>query len=453
MAEYLVLTNVQVQQAPTDQFPKRNSLLTFSFLNKYEGDSTWADLTQTLTLTLPKKIKIRAYETPLGYFSPSSTPVTTQYVQLGNTDGQNSNLSGFTTVPPTFLRGDLIKFNVGYRAQITGQGSREETYMTGAKGLPDQFAGVISSVQPKLPFTIECEDYMWLLKQMPTPAKQWAKQTLQEIVQSVLDLNATNKVIARYKNYIKITVSDFSSTDLKFNVGNLITTNGSLATFLARIKSEYKVDSYLRGQELRIGLLHYLPQDTVQHVFTFQKNILDNDKLKWQRKDDIVLSMIVKSHYTKESATGAMTKDGQIKTVQTSTEILIYNVGGVNGTFTYTTKEKGQDFPTKYLNDIGERFTFNVYDNITDPVKLFNLGVTQLQKYYYNGFKGSFTTFGIPYVKHGDTVQLINNALPEIGTIDNTNKGLYKVKGVRYYGGFDDGLRQEISIDYRIDEN
>ena len=66
-----------------------------------------------------------------------------------------------------------------------------------------------------------------------------------------------------------------------------------------------------------------------------------------------------------------------------------------------------------------------------------------LKKYYYEGFTGSFTTFGIPYVKHGDTVRIVNNQLPEMS-------GSYKVKGVVYYGGVDDGLRQEITLDYKV---
>jgi hypothetical protein len=348
--------------------------------------------------------------------------------------GQNSNLGGFDDAP-VFLRGDLIKFNIGYRAVVNGG---ETTYMTGEKGIPDLFKGYISLVCPKLPFSLECEDNMWLLKQMPTPAKNWGNISLQDIVSKIITDSQSLPIIKRYKGYVNLKVSDFSKTDLKFNVGNFTTTRGSLASMLARIKSQYRVDSYFRGDELRVGYLHYVPDDTVKHTFTFQKNILDGDRLKWQRRDDAVLSMIVKSNYLIED-TGT-TIDGVSKTKHACTEILILNQAGA---FTYITKEKGKEFPTKYLNDIGERFVFNVYDAISDPKKLFEIGKPQLEKYYYDGFKGSFTTFGIPYVKHGDTVQLVNPALPE-------QNGLYKVRAVRYCGGFDDGYRQEISLDYKI---
>jgi hypothetical protein len=315
--------------------------------------------------------------------------------------------------------------------------------MTGENGLPHMFEGLLSSVQPKYPFTLECEDWTWLLKQMPTPAKQWGNMTLGDIVTSIIADSQDLPIISRYKGFINLSVSDFSTTDLKFNVNNFITIRGNLGELLARIKSQYRVDSYFRGQQLRIGLLHYQPDDVTKPypVFTFQKNILDNDKLQWRRRDDTVMSMIVKSNYLTEK-TGT-TLDGHATTKHASTEVLVYS--NFDGHFEKVVKEKGKDFPTKYLHEIGTRFTFNIYDAITDTDKLFVIGKAQLEKYYYNGFKGSFTTFGIPYIKHGDTIQIVDNALPE-------RTGLYKVKSVSYYGGYDDGLRQEITIDYKVSE-
>jgi hypothetical protein len=429
---YLVLSNIEIQQVPSDQYPGRSLYLQFKFMNKYEGSSTWEDLTQTLCLVLPKNVVVNSYNTTAPFEVIPQSPA--GKIKLGNVKGQSGNLGGFTDAP-VFMCGDLVRFNVGYRAFVSG---KETTYMTGQDGIPDQFKGFISAVSPKLPFTLHCEDNMWLLKQMPTPAKNWANKTLQQIVETVIADSQNLPTITRYQGYVKLKVSDFSKTDLVFNVRNLTTNRGSLAVLLARLKSEYQVDSYFRGDELRIGLLHYVQEDTVEHTFTFQKNILDGDKLTWQRKDDKVLSMLVKSNYLIESA--GTNLDGTAKTKHACTEILIYNDAG---TFTYITKEKGKDFPTKYLNQIGENYKMNIQSDITDPKKLFDLGVAQLKKRYYDGFKGCFTTLGIPYVKHGDTVRLVNKRLPE-------QDGLYKVKGVNAFGGVDDGLRQEIHIDYKI---
>lgn len=431
--QYIVLSNIQVQQVPNDAYKDRNLLLEFSFIHKYEAYSTWQDLTQILGIVLPKRVVIKGWKTSRSFVKEN--PDLYQKIRLGNQTGQNSNLGGFDSTP-TFMRGDMIRFNVGYRGVVNG---KQVTYMTGQDGIPDLFFGFISGVDPRLPFSLQCEDYMWLCKQIPTPAKQWETNNLQTIVSDILKEGKDLPLVKRYGDfYSNMVVSDFSKTDLKFNVRNFTTTRGSLAMLLSRLKTEYRVDSYFRGRELRIGYLHYTQEDDVNHEFTFQKNILDNDRLMWMRKDDAVLSMIVKSNYLRTSS--GTTLDGATKTKHESTEILIYNNAGV---FTYIKKEKGKDYPSKALDAIGERFTMNIFDAIDDPKKLFEIGKPQLEKYYYDGFRGSFSTFGIPYVKHGDTVKIVNPALPE-------QDGRYKVKAVSYYGGYDDGLRQEIFLDYKI---
>ena len=440
---YLALSNIVIQQIPTDKWPDRKKAILFSFLNSYECESTWENLTQTMKIVLPKKVKVR-------YIKWSSAPFTTfpdfsqGVVDFYNITVENSNIGGFNK-EPVLLRGDLITFNVGYRTYLQPNNA-ECTYMTGGPdptgkisgNIPDTFKGYISKVDPKLPFTIECEDNMWLLKQMPTPAKQWKNgTTINDIISTVIKDSQSLPIIQRYKGYMNLTVSDHSVTDLKFNVNNFTTTRGSLSALMARLKSEYRIYSYFRGDSLRVGYTYYIPEESVTHEFTFQKNIIA-DNLTWQRKDDLVLSAIVKSHYSIEGE--GTTKDGVTKTKQASTEILIYNNAGQ---FSFIKKEKGANFPTKYLNDIGERFTFNIYSPIDDVNTLFEYGKKQLQKKYYDGFKGSFTTFGIPYVKHGDTVKIIDMVLTE-------RTGEYKVKGVKAHGGFGTGYRQEIILDHKL---
>ena len=430
---YTCLSEIRVQQIPTDKYPDRNWLLVFSFLHEYEVRSTWEDLTQTLRLVLPKKVRVKAYRVTGSPFG-GLPELRSTFIQLGNTEGAHSNLGGFDG-SPTFLRGDMIRFNIGYRAVVNGA---ETTYWTGADGRPDLFMGFISGVQPRLPFTLECEDNMWLCKQIPTPAKTWGNVTLQSIAESIIKSANTLPLIQRYKGYVNLMVSDYSRTDLKFNVDSFMTTRGSLAALLARLKGQYRVDSYFRGNELRIGYTHYVAEEAVEHKFQFQKNILDGDQLRWERKDDHVLSMVVKSNYRVSDGTA---HSGADKYKEKTTEVLIfYNAGK----FDYIEKQKGKDYPANALRDIGERFCMEINSPIADPKKLFEIGKAQLEKYYYDGFRGSFTTFGIPYVKHGDTVRLTNPALRE-------QDGLYKVKAVRYFGGFDNGFKAEIFLDYKID--
>jgi len=436
---YTVLTNITIQQISSEQFPNRNLQLVIPFLHSYEAESSWEELTQTLKLTLPKNVKIKAID--------PSNPTNNKWVNLKNVNSAYSNLGGFLPgLTPVLLRGDLITLNVGYRNNIN---SREYTYMTGSDlsqsggiSIPPLFKGYIASIEPKLPFTIKCEDNMWLLKQIPTPIRQWGNLSVQDIITQVMATAASQAILKRYAPYgVNLSVSTFSKTNLIFNVKNFITRRESLAALMSRIKHQYKMDSYFRGNELRIGLLHYVPSDAVNNTFTFQQNIV-SDKLIWKRRDDVNLSMVVKSHY-RELAEGT-TKDGQEKTKAKCVEILIYNTGGANGVFTYESKTTDSDFPNaSTINAIGEKHDFNVFSNITDPKQLFNMGVAQLKKYYYDGFRGSFTAFGVPYVKHGDIVTLVDNVLKERG-------GTYQVKKVIYFGGCDEGLRQEIHLDYKI---
>jgi len=435
MAFYQVLTNITIQQIPSDKWASRDLIITIPFLHKYEGDSTYANLTQNFKLEIPKRVRVRV--------TSKSNPNSSSLISLANVSEAYSNMGGFApNVIPVFMSGDIVTVNVGYRAFVN---DIEQTQTTGFNTYdptnPPLFQGYISHVKTKMSITLTCEDNMWLLKQIPTPIKTWNSNTIQTVVQSMLDANSATgdkSIINKYAKYgVNLKISDYSKTDLVFNVSNLISKGENLASFLARLKKQYHVDSYFRGNELRIGYTHYVPTDLKQYTFTFQKNII-SDSLVWKCKDDIVLSMIVKSHY-KVTSTGS-TKDGSPKTTMKCTEILIFNPNGKDGLFQKVSKTKGVDFPP---NEEGERHTMMLYSNITDENQLFKIGVTQLQKFYYDGFRGSFTTFGLPHVKHGDMVVLVDPLLPE-------RNGEYMVKRVDISGGADEGLRQTIHLDYKI---
>ena len=61
----------------------------------------------------------------------------------------------------------------------------------------------------------------------------------------------------------------------------------------------------------------------------------------------------------------------------------------------------------------------------------------------YEGFRGTVTTFGLPFTKHGDSLQLINAIVPELG-------GTYLVKSVKTIFG-QGGYRRIHELDLRID--
>lgn len=67
----------------------------------------------------------------------------------------------------------------------------------------------------------------------------------------------------------------------------------------------------------------------------------------------------------------------------------------------------------------------------------------RLSRIYFEGFVGSFTTFGLPFVKQGDAAILRDTVLPE-------RNGKYLIKKVEYGFGLG-GYRQKIYLDLRID--
>ena len=163
-------------------------------------------------------------------------------------------------------------------------------------------------------------------------------------------------------------------------------------------------------------------------MFKFQHNII-SDELTYQRRDDVQLSAVAYS--VNEVNVNKTTKDGKSKKKNERLECFVYSENG-----SFKTKEK--PYPE---NTGGERRTLYFYgvNNVND---LAEKAKDELKKYYYQGMRGKFTTFIIPYVRMGDNAELVDDILPE-------RNGIYKIKSVRYTGGIN-GHRQEIELDYKI---
>lgn len=404
-------TNITIIQTPSDIWPTRKGALIFTFCQEIESDDSWRELTNKGTVTLPKNVKVRD-----------------QFGNLVQLAGTNANFGGFSSNPPFILRGDEISIEAGYRYFDTR--GHERTIFMGTKTNRILYTGFVSKVTSKKPFVLEMEDNMWKLKQTPAPNMVFSFKlfTLETILQKLLIGTG-------------FTVNSFTSTTLGttnarggINMGDFRTLNETVAEVLARIRKDYHFESYFRGNELRCGSQVYIESEAQTQTFQFQKNIISDD-LEYQRKDDITLSAIAYS--VNKNNLDVRTKDGNLKTKKERLEgLVIYK----NGKFTSTVKAAGQkaDFAP---NTEGERRTLYFW-NVTDPVQLVNLAEQELQKYYYTGFKGKFKTFGVPFVRQGDNVKILDRILPE-------RNGLYKVKSVKYTLGVK-GLRQEIELDFQI---
>ena len=396
---YRVVTKVIIQQLTPYNNIGRSKTIQFDFVNHLECTDSWRDLTNDAKLILPKNL---FYKNENGKTVPLFD--------------NNINAGGFVASSPLIMRGDKVTIDWGYRYF---RGNKEVFEGTENKlANTHLFEGYISEVGSKKPIEFKCEDNMYLLKQIQVPLKTYSNgTTVESMLQEML-------------KDTQFTVNTITST----TIGEFKCGNETVAEVLARLRKTYRFESYFRGNELRCGSQVYIPAEAKTYTFEFQNNII-SDELRYKRKDDLVLSVVASN--TIEETTGETTKDGHTKTKKTRLEVMVTFRNG-NEIPIYYVKDKGVDLPQ---NIGGERLNVP-FPQATTIDELKKNALELLKKYYYTGFKGKFTTFGIPFVKMGDNVQLIDKILPE-------RNGLYKVRSVEYEGGID-GLRQTIEIDYLI---
>lgn len=404
---YRVLTQIQFTQHPTADFPDRNGTIIYKFCHEFDFQSTWQNLTDAGTITLPRNVYItdkNGRRRPLGVLNAAN----------------QVNLGGWTDNTPVFLLGDKVTIQWGY-AYYDKRGNEVAPMQT-------LFEGYVSGVTSKKPFVLEIQDNMYVLKTVQAVGGNngffsGSKYTVETMLEEML----------KNAGLTQFTVNKLTST----NVGNFLTQNETIAEVLARLRKDFHFEAYFRGSELRCGSFRYIEQDAVSagnKVFKFQQNII-SDTLEYKRKDDTVLSAVATN--TIEQDTGKTTKDGHAKTKKVRLEVLVTFRNGSN-TPEVIVGTKDKKLPP---NTGGERRTLH-FLGATTTNELAKLAENELRKYYYTGLRGKFVTFGMPYVRHGDNVDILDAIMPE-------KNGRYKVKAVHYTGGVN-GLRQEIELDYLI---
>lgn len=388
----VVITKVVITQVPTTSNPGRNKTYTFPYVTEYKSESSWANLTSKGSIKFPKNIWV--------------TDENGNKINLGGgVGGANNNLpvnATYGTQPPLFLRGDKINIFAGY-GYFDSTGKPKIV----TNQIPSDY---ITKVTPKLPIELELEDNMYLCKQVLCPNKNWGTLSMEQIVSELIDL--ANQQFPKSNLLFKNSLGIFT------NVGNFRTQNETIAQVLNRLQKDYKIESFFRGNELFCGLITYYPNYGVEHNFVFQKNII-SDQLQYTRKDDIKIGL--KAYSINKTELQTTTKSGKKRTSKKRLEVFV---------------------GTPAAND-GQIRTMYFWD-VQTAAELTKMATQSLGKLNYEGFRGKFTTFGLPLVVQGDRVNLIDNILPE-------RTGKYFVKSVDYSGGFSLGLRQEIEVELRID--
>ena len=498
-------TKIQIQQVPTPLWGNRNLSFILDFTTDYSIESTWEKHTDNCTIKFPKNISL--YANADGIFQASGTYNAilggSGVPQSENTTILNIPV----TVAPLIMKGDIITINHGYigrnledqdfyisTGDISPISTNANSTIQSNNLLSTQnnlFQGYVSEVNSGTPIEIKCEDNFYLLKKTPFPKSVWNKTeapsgntSLYGLMSYIISLVNTafyeNKdfSVATGLNTIPSKYPELSLLDVpnsitaEFSLGYLEIGDMTCAQLLDKLKQQYHLESTFRGNVLQFGFPIYLDASNANlspipanllansnNFFNFRDiynennslicsaNIFPSHDLNYVNKDDVVLSATVQCKVINQVA-GKSTLSGQQKTKVEKLKVYVY-WDSITSTFKSINLSQGQvsNTQTPANKDGGERHEFYYPVDKSNPnpttQNLIDLGVEQLKKYHYTGFKGCFTTFGFPYVQWNDNINLLD-------PIYSDRNGQYKVKKVIYKGGLH-GLSQEIHLDYKID--
>jgi hypothetical protein len=247
------------------------------------------------------------------------------------------------------------------------------------------FEGYIVRIDADTPITVYCEDAAFLCKQNTIAKKSYSskdKLTLQKLLKDILPSSLP-----------------FESPDV--SLGAFRISSATPAEVLEALKSQYLLKSWCRDGKLYCGF-PYLQTLRHDHTLYFQRDIDDEkSKLEYMLKDEqkIRLKLISIGRDNKRTEVEKGEKDGEQRTLH------------------YIDKDKA--FLEKIAND-------------------------EIERLKYNGYRGTFITFGQHLIKHtsiqhGDVVTLIDKLNPE-------RDGSYFVKKIITKFGFS-GFQQEVELD------
>lgn len=208
-----------------------------------------------------------------------------------------------------------------------------------------EFTGYVSEVLDDLPVIFKGEDNMYLLKRTAVN-KVFNNATLGQILKSIVP------------KQFKIKCADVK-------IGTWVFPKYTVAQVLQELKDKCGIYSYFVGDTLVSGL-EYVDNPQNQTVnLQFNKNVISND-LRYRNKSDYPVKVVVISHLS----------DGKRKKV---------TVGDPDGV----------------LNQL-------VTTGVNEESELRKLAQKTLAKLQYDGYRGTMVTFGIPFIAHGYTANIVN---------------------------------------------
>ena len=317
----------------------------FDYVTDVEITSSWQDLTDKAKIVIPRRLRWEG------------KPLT-------NSDN------------PLIKRGDKVTIDLGYDYNFQRV-----------------FEGYISKVHPKTPLEVECEDAMWLLKQVSIN-KSYPVIKYQALLKDILHIaSLKNPAIAQAN--LKI------DGNLDRTLGKVRFPNKSVAEILDYLKKDHSIYTYIRNGIIYASQISPF-QTAVTQDFEYERNII-SDTLEYVRAKDVKIKVIVKV-----LAPDPKSKKGQPKVQE------------------FTTGDPDGEIRTMLLYDVPAHDAIEV-------------AKTEIRRLKYDGFRGNFLAFGLPYVRHGDIANLIDKKILD-------RNGKYLISQVKTNFGVSSGYRQEITL-------
>lgn len=227
-----------------------------------------------------------------------------------------------------------------------------------------------------------------------TPLEILVEDEMWNLKQTTITGSAKNETV---EGLMSKHFSAYISDVVNVSLGNYYIQGLSQAKILEQLKSDFGLYSFFRGDTLVVGK-RYNSVTAATHIFQLGANVVSDD-LVFKEKDQIKLKIKAISNNA----------DG------TKTEI---EIGDIDG----------------------EERTLNFYNLSARELRL--AADREKERLLYDGYRGSFTAFGEPFVKHGDIV-VVNDYQQD------ASDSSYWVDEVVYSFGIN-GYRQKITLGPRV---
>lgn len=220
----------------------------FDYLTELEITSSWEMLTDTATMTIPRKLR----------FVKDGVAV-------------KNIISGDNSL---FKRGDAASFVMGYVGQVASR-----------------FDGYLSGIQPNNPLVFDFQDAMYLLKQKGIEKYSEKGLTLTQLITDIVE------------DAVPFNINQ------DFEIGKYAIKSSPVSAVLEHLKKNYGITSYVRDGTLQVGLAYDLttPQKVID--IDMEKFVINDGNLTYQREDDQLIKVKAISIYPDNTRKEVVTGD------------------------------------------------------------------------------------------------------------------------------------------------